>query len=125
VILIVEDVDAFAILVWAGDETKAKRESKMSATSVPSFSVPFMHLRLATNSEVTLGVSGLRVEVGPLALDVGSIDLLHPIRDLTSSIATEIDSSPYCRMSITSLVIASARRVFCCSDFPGHNFTMT
>src|SRR5208283_1035318 len=28
-------------------------------------------------------------------------------------------------MFITSLVIASARRVFCCSDFPGHNFTIT
>src|SRR6516225_11721051 len=28
-------------------------------------------------------------------------------------------------MFITSLVIASARRVFCCSDLPGHNFTIT
>src|SRR4051812_22386006 len=26
---------------------------------------------------------------------------------------------------MTSLVIALARRVFCCSDFPGHNFTIT
>src|SRR5207245_2318435 len=28
-------------------------------------------------------------------------------------------------MLVTSLVIASARRVFCCSDLPGHNFTIT
>src|SRR5882757_9362619 len=28
-------------------------------------------------------------------------------------------------MSVTSLVIALARRVFCCSDFPGQSFTMT
>src|SRR6266487_1501247 len=28
-------------------------------------------------------------------------------------------------MSMTSLAISSARRVFCCSDLPGHNFTIT
>src|SRR6516162_5605418 len=28
-------------------------------------------------------------------------------------------------MLITSFVVASARRVFCCSDLPGHNFTIT
>src|SRR5437867_6145889 len=46
-------------------------------------------------------------------------------RASTSSIATETDSSPKSRVAITSLVIASASRAFCCSDGPGQSLTMT
>ena len=53
-----------------------------------------MPLQLATGSQVTLVVSGLLVEFVPVALDVGPVDLLYPLLDLTSSIATETDSSP-------------------------------
>src|SRR6185503_6298554 len=43
----------------------------------------------------------------------------------TSSNATDTDSSPQRSTFMTSSVIAFARRRFCCSDLPGHSFTMT
>src|SRR5437667_7026751 len=43
----------------------------------------------------------------------------------TSSNATDTDSSPYRSTFITSSVIAWASRRFCCSDLPGHSFTIT
>src|SRR6266700_2339511 len=51
----------------------------MSVTASIFISVPSMPLQLATSSQVTLVVSGLLVEFVPLALNVGSIDLLYPI----------------------------------------------
>src|SRR6266478_8549623 len=48
----------------------------MSVTASIFISMP---LQLATSSQVTLVVSGLLVEFVPLALNVGSIDLLYPI----------------------------------------------
>src|SRR6266705_3603473 len=52
----------------------------MSVTASIFISVPSMPLQLATTgSQVTLVVSGLLVEFVPLALNVGSIDLLYPI----------------------------------------------
>src|SRR5262245_50280550 len=45
--------------------------------------------------------------------------------DLIYSSVTETDSSRWCRISATSLVMPSAIWVFCCSDLPGHNLTMT
>src|SRR2546427_147200 len=43
----------------------------------------------------------------------------------TSSNATDTDSSPYRSTFMTSSVIACASRCFCCSDLPGHSFTIT
>src|SRR5436309_10143424 len=43
----------------------------------------------------------------------------------TSSNATDTDSSPDCSTFMTSSVIACASRRFCCSDLPGHSFTIT
>src|SRR5438876_4178418 len=43
----------------------------------------------------------------------------------TSSNATDTDSSPYRSPFMTSSVIACASRCFCCSDLPGHSFTIT
>src|SRR5207253_8840709 len=51
----------------------------MSVTASIFISVPSMPLQLATSSQVTLVVSGLLVEFVPLALNVGSVDLLDPI----------------------------------------------
>src|SRR6266566_266134 len=51
----------------------------MSETASIFISVPSMPLQVATSSQVTLVVSGLLVEFVPLALNVGSIDLLDPI----------------------------------------------
>src|SRR5262245_23931300 len=48
-----------------------------------------------------------------------------PSCGFTSSIATETDSLPFCRISMTSLAMASARRFFCCSDLPRQSFTIT
>src|SRR6185295_8833964 len=43
----------------------------------------------------------------------------------TSSKATDTDSSPCRSTFMTSSVIACASRRFCCSDLPGHSFTIT
>src|SRR5436309_15821493 len=59
-----------------------------------------------------------------LADDVGLIHLLAPVIASTSSNATDTDSSPYRSTFMTSSVIACASRCFCCSDLPGHSFTI-
>jgi hypothetical protein len=97
----------------------------MSVAASTFIFAPSISLFFAMNSKILLIVSGLLVELVQIGLNVGLVDSLYPVLGLTFSIATETDSSPYYRMSITFLVIASARRFFCCSVLPGHNFTIT
>src|SRR5207245_9843429 len=59
--------------------TEAKRESVISVTASTFISVPSMPLQLATSSQVSLVISGLLVEVVPIALNVGFVDRLYPV----------------------------------------------
>src|SRR6266699_4154873 len=51
----------------------------MSVTASTFISVPSVPLQLATNSQITLVVSGLLVEFVPVALNVGFVDCLYPV----------------------------------------------
>src|SRR6266516_2378802 len=51
----------------------------MSVTARTFISVPSMPLQVATSSQVSLVMSGLLVELGPVSLNVGFVDRLYPV----------------------------------------------
>src|ERR1700738_1951715 len=54
-------------------------ESEMIVTSSTFISVPSLTLQVATRSQVSLVISGLLVEFGPVGLNVGFVDRLYPV----------------------------------------------